>query len=1680
MIYWISPDRIRHTLENQITADLNGLEVDEDFDKICAPFDENIFYQSFKQVLNGKSWEETQYFKNYFIEIKRGRSKSGLGSVNDLIKHCQNLESIFNDIRTFGFRQVGDSDCICAAVGHDGRLVLIDGVKRLAFAKLSNIETIPVKISYRHSGWVEFLENVEEYQKNHQGKFFAPVDHPDFSHTQSHFMGQASCITGHMLPESKSVLDIDSLGFLPEIVSGQGKKCVALNDNPEILYFIKNIRKANSADYTVIERNISDYISSGCQFDTVFALNSFHKYLENENLRSAMSSTLKLIDMEEMFLLCPLRTAMDDGKSAEETCEKSVEFILNNSCLDSSTVITEFEGKKLIHLTRKKNVDDYLKMSDDFKILFLSFVNATYPQIFKKVNGQFKGLKKNHPNCHAVVIGWGKDDVKTSDYDFDFIDLRRFKNGESQKGPISLDIINKISPDIVYMRYPVGDANLEYLTRNYSKIIFEHQTFELEELQESNQNLFLNELAFGTTCMQRVLGGIGVTDEISGYEQRRVSKDKHFRTMGNGIDVSTHELSSSPSPKGKIHALLIANFQYWHGLDRLIAGCINNPEAAAKFKFHLVGYGPALDEGIKTIEANGISKSFVIHGKLEASQINPLADLCTIAIGGLSPHRVSLSQTSSLKLREYALRGLPLFFSGEDSDLKPHLEFCHIVAGNDDPIDITELLDFAEKCRKTPDLGLAARDFAISHLSWDAKMKTVKSLASHALAYDKFKNGNISEKRTGHINSLEQAITQNQAMANDPQLYADIIKYLKFEGESARLTKWIMDYHLSKGKVMPAGEGKPDVSFIVPCYNHSEYLTECVLSLLKQDYTSFEIIIINDGSTDNSKEVAEKLISEYPDHRIKCINQQNSGLVRSRNRGCTVAKGKYIVPIDADDLIAPTFLSKTVAVMESGPQLSYVSTKALFFGHSNLIWPRHELNPADFFIRNQQTCSTLFRKQMWKDLGGYDESMTRGYEDWELWIRATKNGMTGFQIDEPLFFYRRKENSMITSSREKDASIKKQIIHLHPDVYDAALLPSVGGEIHRSNWIPPELIRPEFKSTLKADAGLLQNQPETNCAENFDQKMDDIKKLILINVSTLLPEFKDQILSSQNNFGKEFKFKEIYKEVESGIAKLEKLEENAPSTDLSATLLSKYPLEKQAVVLFAKSLMSSFKLAAAFNLLYYYLSFWPDDSMLSQLTADCLCNQAGHSGSEATAMGLYEGAALFAPKSKSVRQELYNFQRKCGFKSAAENTGLKALKAGISLDGYEPAPESEKDNRKHIWYVSNAFSYAEGGINGVTQAKMMTLGALLSNNDKYKVTIITPLTQELPQGIAEFAAQHIPLMTNFNADWPDIVATVRRKPSGNSLLNGEWTPRNELSQKADLIIVEGIRMHPHNYLMELGLQFNCPKILMHHNSPYHYSAEITDAGTLPDIVNAIKKYECNVSVSQTVVEQWQNITELKNTNWVSILNCVRENEVEAVTKRSKKDVQKDLGLSAEDFNIICLASVQHRKGQDILLEHMPEIIKEIPNVKVTFIGPILANRGGNEIVAKGLGKSYSSKIQFLGAKRNALEYVYAGELLVLPSREEALPLSILEAMAVGRTAVASEVNGVPEIIKDGESGFMFAIDRPDIMVDHIVTLAGNPDLLEKFSEQAKRLYHEKFSRKQHTKRWAEVLNQILN
>ncbi len=200
----------------------------------------------------------------------------------------------------------------------------------------------------------------------------------------------------------------------------------------------------------------------------------------------------------------------------------------------------------------------------------------------------------------------------------------------------------------------------------------------------------------------------------------------------------------------------------------------------------------------------------------------------------------------------------------------------------------------------------------------------------------------------------------------------------------------------------------PEVSVIIPCYNHGKYLGESVESVILQTFQQFEIIIVNDGSTDNTKEISEKLVNEYPHHSIKLINQKNSGQPAiARNNGISVAKGSYILPLDADDKLHPKAIEnylKRLNKRDNDPVVVFGWLQS--FGTDNSLWAASEFEPRQILHRNQIPASSLFRRSVWELQKGYRTNVP-GFEDWDFWIGAIRIGAKFLNVKQVTTYYRK-------------------------------------------------------------------------------------------------------------------------------------------------------------------------------------------------------------------------------------------------------------------------------------------------------------------------------------------------------------------------------------------------------------------------------------------------------------------------------------------------------------------------------------------------------------------------------------------------------------------------------------------------------------------------------------------------
>jgi glycosyltransferase involved in cell wall biosynthesis len=160
---------------------------------------------------------------------------------------------------------------------------------------------------------------------------------------------------------------------------------------------------------------------------------------------------------------------------------------------------------------------------------------------------------------------------------------------------------------------------------------------------------------------------------------------------------------------------------------------------------------------------------------------------------------------------------------------------------------------------------------------------------------------------------------------------------------------------------------------------------------------------VNDGSTD---EETVSLLQHLERQGTRVIHTANSGVSAARNRGITESRGKYILPLDADDLIGPEYLEKTATVLDEKNDVAVVYGERKMFGEKEGIVQLPEYDPRMLLLDNCIYPAALFRKDDWRKVGGYNERMINGWEDWDFWIALSGLGKRVVKLPDVLFYYR--------------------------------------------------------------------------------------------------------------------------------------------------------------------------------------------------------------------------------------------------------------------------------------------------------------------------------------------------------------------------------------------------------------------------------------------------------------------------------------------------------------------------------------------------------------------------------------------------------------------------------------------------------------------------------------------------
>ncbi|MGA9532817.1 MAG: glycosyltransferase [Anaerolineales bacterium] len=214
------------------------------------------------------------------------------------------------------------------------------------------------------------------------------------------------------------------------------------------------------------------------------------------------------------------------------------------------------------------------------------------------------------------------------------------------------------------------------------------------------------------------------------------------------------------------------------------------------------------------------------------------------------------------------------------------------------------------------------------------------------------------------------------------------------------------------------------VSVIVPAYNQSRFLGAALESIFNQDFEDFELVVVDDGSTDETADV----VRSYKDARLHYYFQPNSGLSAARNTGIRKSSGEFLAFLDADDLFLPSKLTSLLRAFHESPELGLVAGQAILIDESGRrigkTFSQGPPNPIErMLLGNPLHVGSVLLRHGCQEKVGYFDEMLQSYEDWDYWLRLAYAGCRIGWVDEPVSMYRFHQDQMTRDGETMTAAV---------------------------------------------------------------------------------------------------------------------------------------------------------------------------------------------------------------------------------------------------------------------------------------------------------------------------------------------------------------------------------------------------------------------------------------------------------------------------------------------------------------------------------------------------------------------------------------------------------------------------------------------------------------------------------
>lgn len=248
----------------------------------------------------------------------------------------------------------------------------------------------------------------------------------------------------------------------------------------------------------------------------------------------------------------------------------------------------------------------------------------------------------------------------------------------------------------------------------------------------------------------------------------------------------------------------------------------------------------------------------------------------------------------------------------------------------------------------------------------------------------------------------------------------------------------------------------PQATVITPYHNAGEAFEQTAACVLGQSLQAFEWVIVNDASTDTD---SLRRLDRYRDldPRIRVVDhKQNKGLAGARNTGFAQARTPMVFQLDDDDLIEPTTLEKCAWFLHDHPRVGFVGGHSAGFGAQEYIWDKGFHNETDFREQNLVTATKMVRKDVHTLVGGYDESIRGGMEDYDFWMKCASHGFWGATIPEIMDWYRRRDHQhddwSNLASEQKRGAFADELRKRYPRLYEEDGWPTLDRRSPYKRW----------------------------------------------------------------------------------------------------------------------------------------------------------------------------------------------------------------------------------------------------------------------------------------------------------------------------------------------------------------------------------------------------------------------------------------------------------------------------------------------------------------------------------------------------------------------------------------------------------------------------------------------------